>query len=81
VSRHAAARRPRSAWLTAWQLAQRARNVGAWLRVEAPAVWTQAAAARWCRARRRRRLLLVVAYYVVAVLAVDTLAMLISGGK
>jgi hypothetical protein len=71
MSRHAAGRRPRSAWLTAWQLAQHARNVAAWLRA--------------CRRPIPRAIacyvLAVLAYYVVAVLAVLDLAMLISGGK
>jgi hypothetical protein len=67
VSRHAAGRRPRSLWLEAWQLAHRA-----------SLAWR--GAGRWRRARRRR-ILIAVAYYLVAVLAVDTLAMLISGGR
>jgi hypothetical protein len=60
VSRHVAGRRPRSAWLTAWEISHRARLIrrGPW-----------------------GLILRVVAYYIVCLLAVLTLAMLISGGK
>jgi hypothetical protein len=81
MSRHVAGRRPRSAWLTAWQLTHRARTVAEWLRAEAVGVWAEIVGL-WAETDLRgRRLLFACAYYVIAVLAVDTLAMLISGGR